>query len=152
MIEVPKLEDVTKLVDKVTSTSEERDEVLTERLKLDTTSPFMLPHLIRPIIALVLLTLQILLFVAIFMEIEVPQDIIWQVGGLNAAAIGFYFNSRKAEKMQAKNAMASIEIANIQAKATVNEKKRVDRQDRKDKRRQARQARIDSRKDSSSTD
>ena len=131
MIEVPKLEDVTKLVDKVTSTSEERDEVLTERLKLDTTSPFMLPHLIRPIIALVLLTLQIL---------------------LNAAAIGFYFNSRKAEKMQAKNAMASIEIANIQAKATVNEKKRVDRQDRKDKRRQARQARIDSRKDNSSTD
>lgn len=152
MIEVPKLEDVTKLVDKVTSTSEERDEVLTERLKLDTTSPFMLPHLIRPIIALVLLILQILIFVAIFLKVEVPQDLIWQVGGLNAAAIGFYFNSRKAEKMQAKNAMASIEIAKIQSKAEVNEKRRVDKQDKKDKRRQARQARIDSRKDSSSTD
>ena len=144
--EIPKLEDVTKLIDKVTSTSEERDAVLTERLKLDTTSPFMLPHLIRPIIALVLLVLQILLFVAIFMKIEVPKDLIWQVGGLNAAAIGFYFNSRKAEKIQAKNAMASIEIAEIQAKATVQEKKRVDKEDRRDSRRQARKDRIEARK------
>ena len=131
MMEIPKIEDVGKIADDLISTAEERDEMLTKRLALDTTSPFMLPHLIRPIIALAVLSMQILLFLAIFLKIEVPNDIIWQVGGLNAATIGFYFNSRKAEKMQAKNAAASVQIATIQAKAKVKEERKAKRHARK---------------------
>lgn len=144
---LPELEDVGKIADDLISTSEERDAVLTERLALDTTSPFKLPHLIRPIIALTLLFLQILIFVAVFLKVEVPQDLIWQVGGLNAAAIGFYFNSRKAEKMQAKNAQASVKIAEIKAKEAVEVKRREDKMSRRENRRQARQERIKTRQE-----
>jgi hypothetical protein len=137
---IPDIEDVGKIADDLISTSEERDAELTKRLSIDTTSPFMLPHLIRPIIALVILAMQMLIFLAMFLGITVPTDIIWQVGGLNAAVIGFYFSSRKAEKLQTKNAQATIELEQIKVreakrKDKVEEKrqKKIDRQNRRSK-------------------
>ena len=138
---LPDIKDVGKIADDLISTGEERDNELTNRLKIDTTSPFKLPHLVRPIIALSLLFMQVLVFVAVFMEIDVPADLIWQIGGLNAASIGFYFNSRKMEKMQAKNAQATIEIEQIKVKETIRREKVEEKITKKATRRENRRAR-----------
>ena len=143
-IDVNKLvPDVGKIVDDVVSTSEERDDTLTKRLSIDTTSPFLLPHIIRPIIALVLLLMQIAIFVAVFMSIPVPVDIVVQIGALNMASIGFYFNSRKVEKIQAKNAQAAIVIAKENTKQEtikLNHQQTLERKEKRLIRRERRKA------------
>ena len=137
---IPDIKEIGKIADNLISTGEERDAELTSRLKIDTTSPFMLPHLVRPIIALSLLAMQTMLFVAMFMGISVPSDIVWQVGGLNAASIGFYFNSRKAEKLQTKNAQATIELEQIKVKEVIRQEKAAEKAARKKARKEARKA------------
>ena len=110
--------------DKLTESGEERQATLTERLKIDATSPFKLPQLIRPIIALVALLLQIGIFVASVMEIPLSEHIIYEIGALNAATIGFYFNSRRNEKINAKKTAAAIKIEKIKARRDVKRNKR----------------------------
>ena len=133
--ELPLLSDVGNIADDLISTPEERDNELTDRLRLDTTSPFMLPHLIRPMIALILLVLQILIFVGIFFEISIPDSLIWEIGALNAASIGFYFSSRRAEKLQTKNAQATIVLKKMEVKETIRKEKVQEKISKKERRR-----------------
>lgn len=132
------LKDVTKLIDETFESSEERQTILTDRQRIDMTSRFLLPQIIRPIIALSLLIMQILVMVAIFMGVEVPTDIIIEVGSLNAVAIGFYFNSRKAEKVNAKRVEAAIKIQSEKAKVEIIRSKQELKELKKEKRRERR--------------
>ena len=136
--------DTDKIVDSVTQlggnieTGKDRQRTLTERQKIDMTSRYILPQIIRPIIALAALLMQIALLVAAYLNIEMPETIIWEVGALNAATIGFYFNSRKNEKINAKKTEAAIKIEEIRTKAAVKEERRAARQKRKMERKAAR--------------
>ena len=133
MIDVNELvEDVTGSLDQITENQQ------TKRQQIDATSQFMLPHLIRPIISLVVLFMQILIFVAVFFKVEVPDDLIYEVGALNMATIGFYFNSRRNEKINAKKTEAAIKIEAIRAKAEIKEERRDNRQGRRQERRDER--------------
>lgn len=120
--------DPTEIVNDVTGVARKAlDNQQTERLKIDTASPFILPHLIRPIIALIVILLQVLLFVAVFLGVEVPDDLIYEVGALNMATIGFYFNSRRNEKINAKKTEAAIVIEKIRAKADIKAERKAAR-------------------------
>ena len=124
------VEDVTGVVDKAITNEQ------SARHQVDATSPFMLPQIIRPIIALVCLFMQILVFVAVFLKIEVPEDLIYEVGALNLATIGFYFNSRRNEKINAKKTEAAIKIETIRARADIREERKDNRQERRTARRE----------------
>lgn len=135
------IEDVGKIVDDSFESGEERQKTLTERQKIDMTSRYILPQIIRPIIALSLLVMQIAVIVAIFFGVEVPTDIIIQVGALNMTAIGFYFNSRKAEKINAKRVEGAIKIQSEKAKVEVIRERQEIRDLKKDNRRERRNKR-----------
>lgn len=104
-----------------------RQEMLTERLNLDTTSPFKLPHLIRPIAFIWAMALQtILSLLAIIMAFRSdPVDttsILGVIGSQTAiltAIVGFYFSSRRAEKIMAKQATVDLEMVKEKAKVDI---------------------------------
>jgi len=132
--------------DKLTESGEERQKELTERLKIDMASDNKLSKSIRPISLIWLLTLYTLLALLIctllYMDITV-EPLLWfsgEVTVLLGTVLGFYFNSKKAERVQAKRAAAAIEIEQQKQKAEVSAErerskfnKRVLRQIRKGK-------------------
>jgi hypothetical protein len=139
------IKDVGKIVDDVVSTGEERDEQLTERLKLDMTSRYWLPQNIRPIIALSLLLTLLGMIISMVLGYTIDSEAWYTVGALNASAIGFYFNSRKQEKIQmtrmkaeVTKAEAAIKIEEIRTKAEVKEDRKEARSERRNARRERR--------------
>ena len=119
------VKDVTGTIKHVTTNQQSARHIV------DTSSKFMLPALIRPIIALVCLAMQILIFVAVFMNVELPKDLIYEVGALNLATTGFYFNSRRNEKINAKKTEAAIKIEEIRAKSAIKESRKNNKAKRK---------------------
>lgn len=139
------IKDVGKIVDDVISSDEERDQQLTDRLKIDMTSKYWLSQNIRPIIALFLLLMQTALMIALMVGVTIPPEVWLEVGALNGASIGFYFNSRKQEKIQMTQAKAqvakaeaAIKIEAIRAKADIKEERKDNRQERKEERKEKR--------------
>ena len=53
-----------------------------------------------------------------------PEHVVWEVGALNAATIGFYFNSRRNEKINAKKTEAAVKIEEIRTKHELREERR----------------------------
>jgi hypothetical protein len=117
---------------------EENESTRTERQKLDMTSPFKLPQLIRPISFIWAMANETILtwatiFVAFFAKDVDPNAANTLMAALaaNTAILttitGFYFNSRKAEKIVAKKAEATLQIE----KMKVRESKREARHQRK---------------------
>jgi len=139
------LSDVTNLVDDSFESADERQQTNTERQRIDLTSPYKLPHLIRPIITL--WSMGLFTFVVVFGAITGESDpyIIGAVASVMFSAIGFYFDSRKREKIAYKQAMtetkkaeAAIKIETIRAKMEVKEDKKDSRIERRERRRAAR--------------
>ena len=139
------IKSVTKLVDGSIESEQERQITLTERLRIDNTSPFKLPHLIRPIAFIWAMALQTALSItALFQD----GDLLVILGSNSAilmTMVGFYFSSRKAEKINAKKVFAAIEIEKEKAKveikkdeAILSENKKQARIDRKEQRRENR--------------
>ena len=81
------IDSVGSNADKLTESGEERQATLTERQRIDSTSPFKLPHLVRPIIALIALLLQVGVFVAAICGVILPEHIVYEIGALNTATI-----------------------------------------------------------------
>lgn len=152
--------DLTKFADSSFESEQERQETNTRRLTIDTTSPFMLPHLIRPLSTL---WSGFLWGVSIIWTLIIASVLINKVGIKAASAmimssdsiimyilaattttygthIGFYFSSRKAEKINAKKVQAAIEIESEKAKVQIlrskqdlKEEKKQNRRDRRSK-------------------
>lgn len=99
---------------------EEAAVMRTRRQEIDLKSPYKLPHLIRPIMAIwSMLT---------YSFAEAYGLYTGQISGLEAMAanaaivmaiIGFYFNSRKAEKTVAKTMSGQLEIVAMKAKTAI---------------------------------
>ena len=112
---------VGKNIDKRTESSEERQAVLTERLKIDMLSDSWLSKNVRPIAFIFAMVCQLMIVIASVSGIELDPWIIGQVGTLLATTTGFYFESRKREKTNARNAEAAVKMEEIKLKARIKE-------------------------------
>lgn len=118
------LDGVSKLIDsiggnadKLTESDAERQATLTERLKIDSTSPFKLPQLIRPILALwSAVTYTGAQIYCLYAGLVSGLEVMSANGAIMLGIIGFYFNSRKNEKVNAKKVDAAIKIEKIKAR------------------------------------
>ena len=106
-----------KILDDVNYSGEERSADLNKRHEVDMASDSWLSKNIRPITLLFLLACQAALIVGWFMGIPTEPFLAGQIGTLLFGAFGFYFNSKKGERIAEKNAKANIEITKMEMKA-----------------------------------
>lgn len=133
-------------IDKAILSDQEREQMLTERQRIDMTSPFKLPQLIRPILAIWgAATYTIAQIYCLALDLISGQDVMIANGGIVLTIIGFYFNSRKAEKINAKKVEAAIKIEEAKNKLTVEREKMEIKEDKKQSRQDRRQARREAR-------
>jgi len=124
------------------------------RHRLDLTSPFKLPHLIRPLIlagTFILFAMSVIWAFAIAtiliskvgiaetgdQMLSTDSIILYLLGATGTAfatPCGFYYNSRKNEKINANKAKAAIEIEEIKLKQQIKTDRIEARRDRRDKR------------------
>ncbi len=126
-----------KVADDLVSTDEERQLQLTERHKIDMNSDSWLSKNIRPIALVFLMLCQLLIVLAEMFNNTVSDAVIIQVGSLLGGAMGFYFYSRRIEKVATKNADANIEIEKLKTKAKIREERRQAKHERKLERQEA---------------
>ena len=118
------IESVGKVIDDNFESGEERQQQLSSRHQIDMVSDSWLSKNIRPITLIFLMLCEALIIVAMIAGKPVDQWIVGQVGTLLFGAFGFYFNSRKGEKMMAEKARASTQIEKIRLKAQIKEDRR----------------------------
>jgi len=135
MIDVDKIiNSVGSQVDNNTESSEERQATLTERLKIDATSPFKLPQLIRPILALwSALTFTTAQIYCLYAGLVGGVEVMSANSAIMLGIIGFYFNSRRNEKINDKKTEAAIKIEEIRVKAEVKKDRKEARRARRNK-------------------
>ena len=121
------ISDITKVVDDSFESEDERQKQLTERLRLDMTSPHLLPQIIRPASFIWAMSLQTILslltIIMAFMSTPTNETSIMAVMGSNTGIlmtmVGFYFASRRAEKINAKKVEAAIDINREKARVEI---------------------------------
>ena len=141
--------DIDKTLDKALNfaddsfeSREEAESTRTRRQEIDMTSPFRLPHLIRPIMAI--WAMAIYSFALIFGMIKGQVDGLEALGSAAAiliSIVGFYFNSRKMEKVTAKKAQAAIQLEAMRTRADLREERKESRHERREERKEARRER-----------
>lgn len=89
---------------------EERQGQLTERLRIDMASDSMLSKNIRPAILIYLVSAHFIILVASILGYKVPEVVSIEVTSLLFAAFGFYFNSKKGERIYEKKVKGSIDL------------------------------------------
>jgi len=112
--------DVLKGADDLTTSKEEYNQQATDRLTVDTTSPFKLPHLIRPILGIWVTAIYSAIVLAGLLTgrlsyIDALQATEVLVGGVFI----FYFGSRGFEKVAEQRGKAQIKIAAEKSKAEI---------------------------------
>ena len=140
-----RLPDLTKIVDRggeiadnVTESGEERQQALTDRHRIDMVSDSWLSKNIRPIALLFSMFCQLLIILAYYVGVEVDLAIISQVGLMLGSSMGFYFDSRRREKVAAYNAKVNLDIEKTKLKAEIHTQKMKDRHERRLERREMR--------------
>jgi len=133
---VKSIQAMSNEADKFHQSSDERDAVLNERHETDMKSDNWLSKSIRPMTLIVLLLIQVCIVVLSAFGKHVDETIVIQHGVLLSGAFGFYFNSKKAERIAQKNAEANIKIEKIKAR----ENRRENRHERREERREERKS------------
>jgi positive regulator of sigma E activity len=103
-------EKIGEAVDRNTESGEERSAELSARHAVDMASDSWLSKNVRPMTLIYLLALQTLLIVLLAVNITVPEVAWVQVGILLGSVVGFYFNSKKMERITEKRVTAAINI------------------------------------------
>lgn len=119
------IESISKTVDNSIESDQERRESLLESQRIDLTSPFKLPHLIRPIAFIWAMSLQtissIIVLVLAFKSDPIDSSTIMVVVSSNTAIlttiVGFYFASRKNEKISFNRNAAALALEEMKNKA-----------------------------------
>jgi hypothetical protein len=146
------VKDVLKGADNLTTTREEYTQQSTDRLLVDTTSPFKLPHLIRPILGIWVTALySAIIIYGLISGLLSFKDALEATAILVGGVFIFYFGSRGFEKVtelrgktqvkiaqenakvEAKKTEADIKITELNTKAEIKRQKKIDRQDRRSK-------------------
>lgn len=110
------IESIGKNIDRNFESEEERQQSLSDRHSVDMLSDNWLSKAVRPIITLTLLTLFIAVVITSFFGVKIPEHIGYELAAMLTAAIGFYFQSRRNEKMNAKKMDASVKIEKMRLK------------------------------------
>ena len=130
--------DATKLIDSIgdsidknIESGEERQQSLTDRHKVDMSSDSWLSKNIRPLTLIFLMVCQTAIIGAAIFGTIIDPWIVGQVGTLLFGAFGFYFNSKKGERMMAKRIEGATKIEEMKIKAQLKENRRDNKLDRK---------------------
>lgn len=132
------VDSIGNAIDKNVESGEERQEQLSNRHAVDMKSDSWLSKNVRPVTLLALLVLEIFFGVASTFGYTPTDAILLQHGTLMVAAIGFYFNSKKGERIAQKNVEANIALAEANVKikeASVREEIKLKRKEERLKRR-----------------
>lgn len=112
------IELVTKTVDDLTTSREEYNQGATDRLTVDTTSPFILPHLVRPILGLWITAIHSALNLWGLLSGKLSFELALEANAILVGAVFlFYFGSRGLEKIWELKGRAQIKVAEAQAKS-----------------------------------
>ncbi len=130
------IDDIIKGIDKVTDavdenifTEQERADVLTQRLEIDANSDNQLAKMIRPLVTLISCAVWVFVHsMAVFRE--VGPEVMYSSDAAFMTCIGFYFDSRRREKVSQRKTIAAIKIDKQRA--------RIEKQDARLKRREIR--------------
>lgn len=114
-----------EIVDDFHESGEERQKALSDRHSVDMASDNFLSKTIRPITLIWLLALETLVVLLDSFGYSVDVTTKGQVGVLLLSAFGFYFQSKKNERVAEKNAKANIELERIKTKAEIKERKKL---------------------------
>jgi hypothetical protein len=142
------LERAVNFADDSFESREEAENTRTQRQEIDMTSPFRLPHLIRPIMAI--WAMAIYSFALIFGMIKGQVDGLEALGSAAAiliSVVGFYFNSRKMEKVTAKKAQAAIELEKMKTRSELREERLDNKEQRREDKREAKEERKEERRE-----
>jgi hypothetical protein len=126
--------DPTELVDKVSESiddnvysRQEAEADRTSRHLADMQSDNKLAKMIRPVMALWAMFINSILWIMSYFRVEVDDTIVLTAGGVLISIIGFYFESRRAEKINAKKASASIQIEKLRTRHEIRMERRESR-------------------------
>lgn len=126
------IETVTNFADDSFESKEEAEATRTERQKIDLTSVFKLPHLIRPILALwTAVAFSFALVYGMVTEVVTGLEAMGATTILVTAAIKFYFESRKAEKIMTMKASGALEMEKIKVKENIRKDKVAEKAEKK---------------------
>lgn len=128
-----------KAIDSNTESGEERQRELTERLRLDMASDNKLSKAIRPLTLIWIQLIFTFILVAHVYGAQIDPWIIGQVTVLLGTVLGFYFNSKRAERISEKNATANIQIAKLKLKAELKQDRKDAKVERRTERRESKQ-------------
>ncbi len=118
------LDVVGKNVDKLSESGEERQRFITERQRIDMSSDSWLSKNIRPISLLLGWVCFLALITAHIFEVKIDPWIVGEVMTLLGTASGFYFDSKRREKIADKNAVANIKLQELRLKSEFKEERR----------------------------
>lgn len=122
-------------VDKFHESGQERSKTLSDRHKVDMASDSWLSKSIRPLTLLVLLAVVSIIGLMSAFGKHADPMIMGQLVALLGTAIGFYFQSKKNERIAEKNASANIKLERMRAKNDIKTTKRELRHERRQARR-----------------
>ena len=134
MIDVLKAADkILDAVDDNVYSEQESQQERTERLRIDMQSDNPIAKIIRPVITL--MTGLVWSFAMVFSFFRTaPPEVIYSISAVFTMCIGFYFHSRRQEKIAAKKTDAAIKIEAMKTKHELREDKRDSRQQRREER------------------
>lgn len=145
MTPINPLETAEKAMDFADDSFESREEAeatRTRRQEIDMASPFKLPQLIRPIMAIWgMVTYSAAQFYCLYADLITGLEAMGANAAIVMAIVGFYFNSRKAEKTVAKQMAGQLEIVTMKAKTAVAMEKIKTRADIRAEKKKARHER-----------
>ncbi len=124
-----------KIADNLTESPEERQAALTTRHITDMRSDSRLSKMIRPFSLLVLLS--VVCFMGIMSSFGYHSDpvILGELVILLGSAFGFYFESRKREKIAFKNAEINLALKQLEKKHEIKENRKDNRVQRRNMKR-----------------
>ena len=123
------IDKIAGTVDENIFTEQERSDVLTSRLEIDANSDNQLAKMIRPIITLVTCLVWVFIHSASVFK-EVAPEVLYSCDAAFMTCIGFYFDSRRREKINQRKTIAAIRIDKQRA--------RIEKQDARLRRREIR--------------
>lgn len=127
------LKAVDKIIDAVDDnvySEQESQAERTERLRIDMQSDNPIAKIIRPVVTL--MTGLVWSFAMVFSFFRTaPPEVVYSVSAVFTMCIGFYFHSRRQEKIAAKKTDAAIKIEALKTKHELREEKRDNRAERR---------------------
>ncbi len=111
--------------DKFIATDEEREGWISERHEVDMKSDNWLSKSVRPITLLWLMAiLTAIVVLEATIKATIPTDTKIMIGGLTVSVIGFYFDSKKQERIAEKNAEGNLKLQKMRFRQERKERRK----------------------------